>query len=251
MKHLQAETWRKLCAGLLDAEQARYWAEHLQAGCETCELHIADFAQQGETDPLDGYVDEALFSDELAGPQSQSELDQLGFARLQKTLRHRRWSRRLAGLGAVAAVIAGLSLFWPGLFSATNPVKTWHTKGVDSSLSCDLQLVQVEGNKLSTIRDNSHLVVGDKLAFHFILQQDACVQLALQRASEHQALLDNFKCFKAGSHSLQNQGQALAYQLEQAGKISFYLKLKDAHGRTGESPHLRLQVGAKPADRLP
>ena len=251
MKHLQADIWQQLCAGQLDTEQARYWANHLESGCETCESLIAAFAQQGETDPLDGFVDEALLSNELAKNQPKPQLDQLGFARLQKTLQKRRWSRRLAGLGSLAALVAGLVIFWPGLFHQQKSVQTWHNKGINTVLSGELQILQVKEQNLKLITDNNPVVVGDSLVFHFSLQQDACVQLVMQRDAKDQALLDNFKCLNAGQHSLESQGQVLAYQLEKAGQISFYLQLKDAQGAQGESPHIQLRVGEKARDRLP
>ncbi len=246
MSHLDLARWQDLLSGRLAAGETEVLRSHLAQGCERCEQLIAEAAQDGEPDALDGLVDEALI--ELGPAAAEQGLDELGYARVQRALRGQRARPWIAGLGALAAAAAVALVLLP------TEQASWRFKGGAVALpAAQLELLAVVDGQPDALARGASVEPGTSLVFRVRLDQPGCVQLWQRGAG---ALLDAPLCLPVGDHVLARDGQPLGFTAELSGTLEFELRLgaeAGAETRAIDDPRSRftLEVGRPRAGSLP
>ncbi len=239
--HLDSKTWHAFLEGALDPGARRALADHLEAGCDTCEAFLADAATRGEVDPLDGVVDDALYG--LA--PSEPLRDDLAFERIRREVRRpaRTLTRVAAGLvGAVAAAAAVALLVVQTGQPVTGP-GTSRLKGHATAPATRLEVYRAgaAGTALTPVAPGSRVPVGSTLVFRVHLDAPGCVQL-WRRDHGPEPLLDAPVCLPAGSHVLEHQGATLGLPLAKAGTLDLWL-VPETGAQDGAAVRRKLAAG--------
>ena len=217
--HITESNWHALLADELSDDERKQIVAHLGSDCETCDEIIAGFER---ADVLDGFVDETLL--ELRAAEA-THFDEFGFQRVKRKLKPNRVSQR-TWAGISTAIAAGLAAFF--LITPPNPQNQYdHLKGTGSDAALRLELLQTGQKKAVTaLAPDQSLKLGQTIVFRLHLNQAGCVQLF----EDQEALLSRPKCFDAGTHVVEENGQVLGLTLDRAEIITYSAQLCDADG---------------------
>jgi len=230
VSHLDARRWRQLLAGQLPETEATALRAHLGQGCDLCEQLIAELAAQGEVDALDGVADDALL--ELGEVQAAPVLDEVGFARVQRSLRRPARARWL-GMATAAAAIAALAILF---LRSSEPASPLHEKGLTTAQrpAVKLDVLRLEGHTPVPLRRGSSVEQGSAVVFRIVVPQPVCLRL-LRTGAASEILVDRPLCLDSGEHALVDGTTALAYRAEVTGPMAFVLEPVDRNGAIDRS----------------
>jgi hypothetical protein len=211
--HLSKERWADLLAGRIPVTARPALLEHLEAPCDVCERFLAEAAERGEIDALDGLADEALLA--IAAKKDEA-VDDLSFARIDRAIRlrsARRWLRPLVAVAAVALVAFFIQRM-------PSPESTSREKGVAPGLEggVKLRVLRSHEGRLLPIDAGSVVSPGDALVFEIELARASCVTLQRAQGAAREKLLDAPLCLAQGKHVVERGGRALGLPLTRDDK---------------------------------
>jgi hypothetical protein len=200
--HLDKERWADLLAGRVPPTERPAILAHLESPCEACEQFLAQAAERGEVDALDGLIDEALTS---LSQKEQQLMDEVAFARFERAMRLRGARRLIRPLIAVAAVLIA------AIFVQRTPSPTSREKGVgpQGEASVRIEALRSREGKVEPLSSRAEVRPGDALVFEIELDRPACVDLTKTHGGTSQSLIDRPLCLAAGKHVIEQSGQAL------------------------------------------
>jgi hypothetical protein len=186
--------------------------EHLAAGCEVCDDFLAR-----HSDAFDGPVDAQLLS---LAPTSPAPLDEVGWARLRRTLRAkppRRWLT-VAALAAGLVVAVGVGAWRTGV--AEDDAQG--LKGAAPHLELQAA-VRTEGGRLERLVDASRVSSHATLVFRAQSSLDGVARVFVQRDGQAPEELGVVRV-RAGLHPLSRDDGLLGFELSgESGPLSVWV----------------------------
>ncbi len=226
--HLTKERWADLLTGRIPAADRPAILQHLESPCDACEQFLAEAAERGEIDALDGLTDDALLGVTKSEPPA---IDDLAFARFDRAIRIRSARRFVRPLIGVAAVVM-VAMFVDRMPSPESE-SPGREKGVAPRIerAVKLEVLRSRNGRLLPIADRSSVSPGDALAFEVEIANAACVTLRRTRSGKTEELLDAPLCLPPGKHVLERAGQALGLPItaDDKGEITISAAIEGGH----------------------
>ena len=215
MNHLSTEALQALESG--DGPTRAHFAQHLAEDCEVCEAFLAEHEGPGL---LDGQVDRLLLS--LAPPR-EAALDEVGFARIRRSLRAppRRWAAAATALAAcVLAVLVTGREQAPAPTYATPP----GIKGASGQLELELSVAaRGAAGALRRLDAGAEVGADEVLLLRYHASESGTALLYLQREGGAPELLGQFP-LEAGTHDLAGEAGLAGVGLQgEAGPLRLLL----------------------------
>lgn len=242
-QHLNASHVEPLLRG--DPELSRYFRQHLAQPCEICEQFLATEPRLGL---LDGSVDLLL---QGVAPGEEAELDEVGFARIQRALKPPKrtaWRAVPVMVGALAAsllVVLGVQR----LRSApeVDPAEV----GVKGAPRLSLELTAaaaLPGERVVRVDQGQTLGADAVLMLRYHASESGTALLLRQREGGEVEALGSFPLL-AGTHDLGAQGQVMGIPLaDERGEVTFWLWVAPSNqALTAERARAWLQAGTPPS----
>lgn len=251
-QHLNASHVEALLRG--DPELSRYFSQHLAQPCEVCEQFLATEPRLGL---LDGSVDLLLQS---VAPSEDAELDEVGFARIQRAMRPPKraaWRAVPVAVGALAAsllVVLGVQRLRPA--PEGDPAEV----GLKGTARLSLELTAaaaLPGERVVRVDQGQTLGSDAVLLLRYHASESGSALLLRQREGGEVESLGSFPLL-AGTHDLSAQGQVMGIPLsDERGEVTFWLwaapgsqALPAGSPPSGDAA-MRLRVRVEPAGQPP
>lgn len=231
MRHLDQKLWSQYLSGALSPQVAEDLSEHLEQGCEQCELFLAE--RGGDDGIIDGLVDETLLQ---LSQHREQQFDEVGFQRFWRAVQQEKpgWRKTgwrkpglFVGLAAAAAI---------AFFVTYKPSEPYRLKGAGPQVerSVQLQVMSVVDGEPLPLQRGAKIPLGTTLVFEVELKIPGCVQLWRQ-SEPRQALLAQPVCLEVGHHVLQRDQEVLGLATNSRGRLLFYAGLAKAGEQKLES----------------
>ncbi|MHB8879430.1 MAG: hypothetical protein ACYC8T_37530 [Myxococcaceae bacterium] len=233
MEHLDGKTLSALLAR--DEGALSHFRAHLSSPCEACEEFLLTERR------LDGAVD-ALLLGLAAHPGAP--LDEVGYARLKRSMRRGSSAAGLAIAGMAAGVVLALSV--GGLAGGPGAADPAGLKG-GPRIQLELQAaLRSADGRLSRIDDGASVPSDGVLLLRYHATEAGAGELLVQRGAGVPVPLGSF-ALQSGTHDLGLGGEVQGYSLAgEDGELTLLLTAKPGGSAPGAMGRLRLRVEARP-----
>lgn len=213
--HLNAASWRALQEH--EPAAVAYFARHLAAPCEECEVFLAEASGQ---DHLDALADEALLATASLPPRE----DALGWERVRRRAfpsRARRWGAGLGGLAAAALLVVLVAA--PRLGRQVEPGSSERVKG-GAPLVLELAAAaQLPGGRVLPVAEGQALPPEAVVLLRYHASEATQAVLLREVPEEAPRVLGRFS-LEPGTHELEEAGELAGVSLEgEAGAFALAL----------------------------
>ena len=210
MKHLSAETLEALLAR--EPAAMKHFQEHLKEPCADCEQFLVDEPR------LDGVVDAMLLN---LAPREVTPLDEVGFARLKRSLRPARSSAGFVAAGLAAGLLIAVSV--GQLRNGPDEADAQGVKG-RPHIQLDLRAAVRGADGQVTRVDPDQLLSPDGvLLLRYHATEAGAGQLLVQRGAGPAEALGSFT-LEPGTHDLARADEVQGFSLAgEKGELTLWL----------------------------